>query len=229
MRILMLFILARRARPLVFRRGLASRQLSTLRSAAIGEYVALPASAADGLRALGLQEAAPVQAAVWAEAMGGKSCTVHAPTGSGKTLAMVLPVVASTLWAGRGNPGRVVVLVPTRELVAQHETLLNALGAATAVVTSATLGAPGGAEALADAIENSAVVLATPAELCQVLEHRPSLYGALRCEALVCDELVGPSLRRWSVSLRKLMFFTSLSLPPGTSKAVQVAPPLVVL
>ena len=121
--------------------------------------------------------------------MGGKSACVHAPTGSGKTLAMVLPVVASTLWAGRGNPGRVVVLVPTRELVAQHETLLNALGAATAVVTSATLGAPGGAEALADAVEASAVVLATPAELCQVLEHRPSLYGALRCEALVCDEL----------------------------------------
>ena len=90
---------------------------------------------------------------------------------------------------GRRNPGRVVVLVPTRELVAQHETLLNALGATTAVVTSATLGAPGGAEALADAIEASAVVLATPAELCQVLEHRPSLYGALRCEALVCDEL----------------------------------------
>ena len=189
MRILMLCLLARQARPLVFRRGLASRQLSTRRSAAIGEYVALPASAADGLRALGLQEAAPVQAAVWAEAMGGKSACVHAPTGSGKTLAMVLPVVASTLWAGRGNPGRVVVLVPTRELVAQHETLLNALGAATAVVTSATLGAPGGAEGLADAIEASAVVLATPAELCQVLEHRPSLYGALRCEALVCDEL----------------------------------------
>ena len=127
MRILMLCILARHARPLVCQRGLVSRQLSTLRSAAIGEYVALPASAADGLRALGLQEAAPVQAAVWAEAMGGKSACVHAPTGSGKTLAMVLPVVASTLWAGRGNPGRVVVLVPTRELVAQHETLLLSL------------------------------------------------------------------------------------------------------
>ena len=47
----------------------------------------------------------------------------------------------------------------------------------------------GGAEAVADAVDASAVVLATPAELCSVLEHRPSLYGALRCEALVCDEL----------------------------------------
>ena len=178
MRTLMLCLLMRRARPLVCRRVTYGRSLATRRSAAISEYVALPPEAADGLRSLGLETAAPVQAAVWAEAMGGKSACVHAPTGSGKTLAMVLPVVASTLWAGRGNPGRVVVLVPTRELVAQHETLLNALGAATAVVTSATLGAPGGAEALADAIENSAVVLAAPAELCSVLEHRPSLYGA---------------------------------------------------
>ena len=111
----MLCLLIRRARPLVCRHSLYGRSLAT--SAAIGEYVALPASAADGLRALGLQEAAPVQAAVWAEAMGGKSACVHAPTGSGKTLAMVLPVVASTLWAGRGNPGRVVVLVPTLSLI----------------------------------------------------------------------------------------------------------------
>ena len=143
MRHLMLCMVIRRVRPLVCRRGVHGRSLATLRSAAaavdasraISEYVALPPEAADGLRSLGLEAAAPVQSAVWAEAMGGKSCTVHAPTGSGKTLAMVLPVVASTLWAGRGNPGRVVVLVPTRELVAQHETLLNALGATTAVVT----------------------------------------------------------------------------------------------
>ena len=161
MRLMMLCMVIRRVRPLVCRRGFHGRSLATLRSAAaavdasraISEYVALPPEAADGLRSLGLEAAAPVQAAVWAEAMGGKSACVHAPTGSGKTLAMVLPVVASTLWAGRGNPGRVVVLVPTRELVAQHETLLSALGAATAVVTSATLGAPGGAEALADAID----------------------------------------------------------------------------
>ena len=90
----MLCLLIRRARPLVCRHSLSSRQLSTRRSAAISEYVALPPEAADGLRSLGLEAAAPVQAAVWAEAMGGKSCTVHAPTGSGKTLAMVLPVVA---------------------------------------------------------------------------------------------------------------------------------------
>lgn len=209
MRLAMLCIIAKHARPLVCRPRRMS--LATQRSAAavgaaavdaaavdtavveapraIGDYVALPPQAADGLRALGLETAAPVQRAVWADAMGGASLCVHAPTGSGKTLAMVLPVIASTLWAGRGNPGRVVVLVPTRELVAQHETLLNALGARTAVVTSATVGAPGGAESLADEIEDSAVVLATPAELCAVLENRPELYGSLRCEALVCDEL----------------------------------------
>ena len=89
----MLCIFVRRVRPLVCRR-VYGRSLATLRrSAAIGDYVALPPSAADGLRALGLQEAAPVQAAVWAEAMGGKSACVHAPTGSGKTLAMVLSLI----------------------------------------------------------------------------------------------------------------------------------------
>ena len=161
MRILMLCLL-NAARPLV---AAKRRQLSTRRSAAIGDYVALPASAADGLKH-SAYKVTPVQAAVWAG--GGQQVGVRPRAhGLGKTLAMVLPVVASTLWAGRGNPGRVVVLVPTR-VVAQHETLLNALGAATAVV----VGDPRrpAAQALADAIEASAVVLATPAELCQVLE-----------------------------------------------------------
>ena len=173
----------------MFRRGLASRRLSTLRSAAIGEYVALPASAADGLRALGLQEAAPVQAAVWAEAMGGKSACVHAPTGSGKTLAMVLPVVASTLWAGRGTPA--ASSCSCRRGSSSRSTrpcsMLSALRRPSSRRRPwARRAAP---RHWRTPIEASAVVLATPAELCQVLEHRPSLYGALRCEALVCDEL----------------------------------------
>ena len=95
MRLMMLCMVIRRVRPLVCRRGFHGRSLATLRSAAaaadasrslhgrrlttlrsaaaavdasraISEYVALPPEAADGLRSLGLETAAPVQAAVWA-------------------------------------------------------------------------------------------------------------------------------------------------------------------
>ena len=111
----MLCLLIRRARPLVCRRVTYGRSLATRRSAAISEYVALPPEAADGLRSLGLQDAAPVQAAVWAEAMGGKSACVHAPTGSGKTLAYVLPAVARL----RSESSVAVALAPTRELAKQ--------------------------------------------------------------------------------------------------------------
>ena len=190
-------LLLRTASPLVAPARRAARPRCSALLSTLGDYFALPAGAASGLEALGLVEAAPVQEAFWEKselgpgAARGESACLHAPTGSGKTLAMALPAVSSVLWRGKAQPGRVLVLAPSRELVAQHAEVMGALAGAenVASVTTSSVGAPGALAALAAQIDRSAVVVATPGELCGVLEHAPQLYGSLNVEALVLDEL----------------------------------------
>ena len=194
---LLMFLLAlRSAASLVAPRPSSLLRAPARRAASLGDYFALPAEASAALAARGIEVAAPAQEAFWSSshdgpgAAKGESACLHAPTGSGKTLAMLLPAVARVLWGGRAK-GRVLVLAPSRELVAQHADVLGALAGegAVASVTTSGVGAPGGLAAAAAAIVDSRCVAATPSELCAVLEHAPDLYGALNVEALVLDEL----------------------------------------
>ena len=106
----MLLACARALRPPAAPRALRSRCRASLT-----DYFALPEAAREGLAAIGIVDAAPAQDACWSKtadgpgAARGESLCLHSPTGSGKTLAMVLPVVSSTLWQGRTNPGSVWV------------------------------------------------------------------------------------------------------------------------
>ncbi|KAJ1457157.1 hypothetical protein M885DRAFT_139860 [Pelagophyceae sp. CCMP2097] len=94
-------------------------------------FKALPQGSTAALAKSGYAVAAPIQVCAWQEtadgrgAARGESVAIHAPTGCGKTLAMVLPTLASTLWSGRG--GKLLILVPTREIAQQHEQLVRCL------------------------------------------------------------------------------------------------------
>lgn len=104
---------------------------------------------------------------------------------------MLLPALVSTAWSGRSQPGRTLVLVPTRELAIQHAALLRALLAgekrvdrAVVSVTTSTVSTPAGLAAAAAALPACKAIVATPAELAAVLEHDSSLYMSLDVEAL---------------------------------------------
>jgi superfamily II DNA/RNA helicase len=70
------------------------------------------------LRAAGIVEPFPIQAAVIPDALAGRDVTGRAPTGSGKTMAFGIPLVANLRPARRKRP-TALVLAPTRELAEQ--------------------------------------------------------------------------------------------------------------
>lgn len=163
-------------------------------------FFELPDTPRHALRSMGCELAAPIQANCWrssAEGLGaarGESVCLHAPTGSGKSLAMVLPALFNVVWAGPGDSGVVLILAPSRELATQHASLVGRLLGGleqVTIVTSSTAGDESGLERLGEAIKSARCVVATPRELCGVLECDSSLYltFASRVEAMVLDEL----------------------------------------
>jgi len=82
----------------------------------------------------GVVEPFPIQAATVPDCLAGRDICGKAPTGSGKTLAFGLGVLSRLALAGDGSSRgrrkdggrpRALILVPTRELAAQVETVLG--------------------------------------------------------------------------------------------------------
>lgn len=78
----------------------------------------LSTSLFNALDDLQLEEATPIQEAVFAKVMSGKDVMGIAQTGTGKTFAYILPILRQLKFSKQKDP-RVLVLVPTRELVTQ--------------------------------------------------------------------------------------------------------------
>ncbi len=75
---------------------------------------------------LGFVEATPIQEKAFAPILSGRDIVGIAQTGTGKTLAYLLPVLRNLAYSEQRHP-RVLILVPTRELVLQVEETLNSL------------------------------------------------------------------------------------------------------
>ncbi|TLX77814.1 DEAD/DEAH box helicase [Labilibacter sediminis] len=67
---------------------------------------------------MGLSEATPIQEELFPVAMSGRDVVGIAQTGTGKTLSYILPLLRNLKFSKQRHP-RVLVLVPTRELVEQ--------------------------------------------------------------------------------------------------------------
>lgn len=126
----------------------------------------------------GFVEMTAVQAATVPPMLKGRDVVVQSETGSGKTLAYVLPLLDALPAASRGPWA--LVIVPTRELCLQIQTTLLPFGTAAAVLI--------GGSPIEDDVARlgSAVLLATPGRLLELMLQHPNAFAGIRF--LVLDE-----------------------------------------
>ncbi|NND90161.1 MAG: DEAD/DEAH box helicase [Granulosicoccus sp.] len=136
---------------------------------------------------LGFCEPTPVQRELYALVKTGQDVLVTAGTGSGKTLAYLLPLLDRIAHEATRSRCRVLVIMPTRELVRQVarviESLMPALNACKLVqlaggssINPQLLALRGGAD----------ILLATPGRLLDVIEHNGIDTSGI--DVLVLDE-----------------------------------------
>ena len=140
--------------------------------------------------ALGWTEPTPIQQTAIPAILLGRDVQGCAPTGSGKTAAYCLPLLQRLLHSKAATPRQVraLVLVPTRELAAQVDSVLRQLAAGQShrlkvivafggvSINPQMLALRGGAD----------VVVATPGRLLDLLDHNAVQLGAV--QTLVLDE-----------------------------------------
>ena len=113
---------------------------------------------------LGFKQQTPIQSDTYSRILSGKDLVGIAQTGTGKTIAYCLPLLQELSYSTQTNP-RILILVPTRELVAQVVETLNQL---TKYVSCRIIGVYGGTNMntqkkwLQDGAD---VVVATPGRL----------------------------------------------------------------
>ncbi|MDG1283096.1 MAG: DEAD/DEAH box helicase [Flavobacteriales bacterium] len=113
---------------------------------------------------LGLEKQTPIQSQTYSKILSGKDLVGIAQTGTGKTLAYCLPLLQELSYSNQKNP-RVLILVPTRELVTQVVETLNEL---TKYITCRIIGVYGGTNINTQKIwlqDGADIVVATPGRL----------------------------------------------------------------
>ena len=145
----------------------------------------LPKSLQKALDELGYTQATPIQEKSHSVILSGRDVMGIAQTGTGKTFAYLLPILKQWKFQNNESP-RVVILVPTRELVVQVAEEVEKL---TKYMSVRTLGIYGGVnintqrKALAEGVD---ILVGTPGRVMDL-----SLDGVLRFDALqklVIDE-----------------------------------------
>ena len=140
----------------------------------------------NALQDLGFIEPTPIQEAAFSVICAGKDVVGIAQTGTGKTLAYSLPLVRNLTYSTQENP-RVLILVPTRELVVQVVDSLNELNVYT---NNRVLGVYGGTnintqkQKIAEGID---ILVATPGRLYDLALSRVLQLKSI--QKLVIDEV----------------------------------------
>jgi len=137
------------------------------------------------LSQMGIESPTPVQEQALPIAVTGKDLVATAQTGTGKTLAFALPAL-TRLAKEQERRNRMLVLVPTRELAIQVESVISELCKALHMKTALIYGGVGFGKQISDLKRGSDVIVATPGRL---LDHMHR--GAIKfenLEILVFDE-----------------------------------------
>lgn len=164
--------------------------------------------------AYGLSEPSAIQKLAVPPALKGEDLAFSAATGSGKTLAYLLPVIQQLRWqesAGAVRQAcrpRALILVPTRELVAQVLEVIKALGH---VAKVASCGLHGGDDfgAQRRRLQGTVdIVVASPGRLLQHYERGHVFFSQVK--HVVVDEMdtmlkdgFGPDLKRLLVPVEQ--------------------------
>ncbi|MEC9209459.1 MAG: DEAD/DEAH box helicase [Bacteroidota bacterium] len=127
---------------------------------------------------LGFENQTPIQEQTFSKILSGKDLVGIAQTGTGKTIAYCLPLLQELSYSNQNNP-RILVLVPTRELVAQVVETLEEL---TKYITCRIVGVYGGTNMNTQKVwlQNGAdIIVATPGRL----------YDLALCRAVQLKEI----------------------------------------
>ena len=118
----------------------------------------------NGLVDMGLERPTPIQKESFPIVLSGKDLVGIAQTGTGKTIAFLLPILQDLKFSQQVSP-RVLILVPTRELVLQ---IVKNIEALTKYVNIRTFGVYGGVNIRTQAQEISSgsdIIVSTPGRL----------------------------------------------------------------
>ncbi|MGB3607668.1 MAG: DEAD/DEAH box helicase [Psychroserpens sp.] len=135
---------------------------------------------------LGFEHPTPIQAEAFNVVASGKDVVGIAQTGTGKTFAYMLPILRHLKYSKQENP-RVLVLVPTRELVVQVVDEINKLAA---YINVRVLGVYGGTNINTQkraVAEGQDIIVATPGRLFDLAVSRVLQLKSI--QKLVIDEV----------------------------------------
>lgn len=139
----------------------------------------------DALEAQGITSPTEIQSKAIPILMAGQDLIGIAQTGTGKTLAYLLPIVQKLKFA-QGNDPRVLVLVPTKELVVQVERVLALLVVNTDLRWVALYGGIG-PKAQTEKLESGVdIIIATPGRFLEIYAKR--VFVTKQIKTIVLDE-----------------------------------------
>ena len=141
------------------------------------------------LRALadiGFEEATPIQAKSFPVIMSGKDVVGIAQTGTGKTFAYLLPILRQLTYSEERHP-RVLILVPTRELVVQVEAEILKLAKYMSVRVVGVFGASNINTQKQKVYDGCDILVATPGRLIDLTLSRTLQFSSIK--KLVIDEV----------------------------------------
>ncbi len=135
---------------------------------------------------LGLTEPTPIQEASFAVVMSGKDVVGVAQTGTGKTFAYLMPILRQLKYSKQKHP-RVLVVVPTRELVVQVVEQIEKLATYMSLRVKAAYGGVNINTQGQEMLHGMDILVATPGRLVDLALNRAIKLKAIR--QLVIDEV----------------------------------------
>ncbi|MFQ3213027.1 MAG: ATP-dependent RNA helicase RhlE [Marivirga sp.] len=150
------------------------------------EQFNLPKPLNNALQDMGFTSPTPIQEAAFNRVLSGKDLIGISQTGTGKTLAYMLPILHQLKFSKEINP-RVLIMVPTRELVGQLVSVINSY---TAYMNVRVLGVYGEANIkgqIANVAEGLDIIIATPGRLYDLVIKRALILKDI--QKVVIDEV----------------------------------------
>ena len=138
-------------------------------------------------QAMGFDHPTEVQAAVIPLANESKDLWVCAKTGSGKTAAFLIPALQHLLQnCPEDNAAKVLILAPTRELAKQTHKQCRQLAEFTPIKSGLIIGGEDFKKQSALFAKSTAIIIATPGRLIEVIEEGSADFS--RLDLLILDE-----------------------------------------
>ncbi|MEP4534067.1 MAG: DEAD/DEAH box helicase [Cyclobacteriaceae bacterium] len=135
---------------------------------------------------LGFETPTPIQEQSFSVILSGKDMVGIAQTGTGKTFAYLLPILKDLKYSDQVTP-RVLILVPTRELVLQVVEQVEKLTAYMSVRVKGVYGGSNIKTQKVDVADGMDVLVATPGRLYDLVMHKAIQLKAIK--KLVIDEV----------------------------------------